>query len=133
MQLVLFRNAKCETAAVCTPQSYVRWLMDFFRNSPTTVLYKSQWRHSLLTELDPLVGWGFPSPTTPKHLGSAPRHSAKVPLFLESKKSLINYIMQHCSQPFGPYVQTDINVTGLMVKGPEYQYVQYVATAKYTQ
>ena len=38
--------------------------------------------------------------------------SAKVPLFVESKKSL-NYTMQHCSQPFGPCVQTDINVTGL--------------------
>ena len=36
---------------------------------------------------------------------------------LESKKSL-NYSMQHCCQPFGPCVQTDINVTGLMVKGP---------------
>jgi len=26
--------------------------------------------------------------------------------------------MHHCSQPFGPCVQTDINVTGLVVKGP---------------
>jgi len=44
--------------------------------------------------------------------------SAKVPLFVESKKSL-NYTMQHCSHPFGPCVPTDTNVTGLMVKGPQ--------------
>ena len=43
--------------------------------------------------------------------------SAKVLLFVESKTSL-NYTVQHCSQPFGPCVETDINVTGLVVKGP---------------
>ena len=69
---------------------------------------------------DPLVGWGFPSPTMPmaSRLGASIfGASSKVPLFVESKKSL-NYSMQHCFQPFEPYVQTDINVTGLVVKGP---------------
>ena len=72
---------------------------------------------------DPVVSWGLPSPTTPmaSRLGAsilgAFGASAKVLLFVESKKSLY-YTTQHCSQPFGPYVQTDISVTGLMVQGP---------------
>ena len=69
---------------------------------------------------DPLVGWGFPSSTTPKRLGSASRSTApwlRFPFLWSPKKSL-TYTMQHCSRPFGPCVQTDINVTGLVVKGP---------------
>ena len=69
-------------------------------------------------------GWGWDSPphdaTTPmasRLCASIFGASAKVPLFVECKKSL-NYTVQHCGQPFGPYVQTDINVTGLVVKGP---------------
>ena len=73
---------------------------------------------------------GLPSPTTPmaSRLGTSIfGAAAKGPLFVESKKSL-NYTMQHCCQPFGPCVQTDINVTGLvnwrvssinMYKGPQ--------------
>jgi len=76
---------------------------------------------------DSLVGWGFPYPTTlmASRLGAsifrAFGASAKVPLSVESKKSL-NYSMQHYSHPFGPCVQTDTNVTGLpsinVSKGP---------------
>jgi len=57
---------------------------------------------------------------TAKRLSSAPQSSAtqlRFPLLWNPKKSL-NYTMQHCSQLSGPCVQTDINVTGLMVKGP---------------
>ena len=67
-------------------------------------------------------GWGFPSSTTPIRLDSTPRSSVlsaprlRFP-FCGVQKSL-NYTMQHCSQPFGPCVQTDINVSGLVVKGP---------------
>ena len=38
--------------------------------------------------------------------------------------------MQHRSQPFGPCVQTDINVIELVVKGPEYHYVQAKAPSR---
>jgi len=66
----------------------------------------------------PILGGDSPSPQHLWCLGASIfGASAKGPLFVESKKSL-NYTMQHCSHPFGHCVQTDTNVTGLVVKGP---------------